>query len=140
MQQPTGKLKVKDPLQEEPDELVHFRREWLAELEKKKSSNGAATASPDAVVSERRPFVTQSSAGKPGFPWSASGPSSQNIPGHPFALSNAAISSIEHSNILPRSNSSALNIYRQAVDHEQRGELDDALLLYRQAFRMVRRV
>jgi len=31
----------------------------------------------------------------------------------------------------------ALTTYRQAVEHEQRGQLDDALVLYRQAFRMV---
>ena len=31
----------------------------------------------------------------------------------------------------------ALTIYRQAVEHEQHGQLDDALVLYRQAFRMV---
>ena len=31
----------------------------------------------------------------------------------------------------------ALTVYRQAVEHEQGGRLDDALVLYRQAFRMV---
>ena len=32
---------------------------------------------------------------------------------------------------------SALNIYRRAVAHEQRSELDQAILLYRQAFHLV---
>ena len=32
---------------------------------------------------------------------------------------------------------SALDVYRRAVQHEQRGELDDALRSYRQAFNLV---
>ena len=32
---------------------------------------------------------------------------------------------------------SALDVYRRAVQHEQRGELDDALRSYRQAFSLV---
>lgn len=31
----------------------------------------------------------------------------------------------------------ALDVYRRAVQHEQRGELDDALRSYRQAFNLV---
>jgi F-box protein 9 len=145
MQQP--KLKAKEPSEdEEPQELAHFRREWLAELLKKKTDTGTATA-----TSIGGPPVTEASAVKlsrdlwPSFaaPQNYPGPSSQTIAGRPSALSNVSISSssIEHSSTpLPRTISSAINIYRQAVEHEQRGDLDDALLLYRQAFRMVRRV
>ena len=124
---------------EEPQELAHFRREWLAELQKKKIGTNIATATPLVPAVIEAP-VTQASAVR--IPWPASalaqdysGPSNA---GHPFALPNGSISS-SSTTPLPRSVKSALKAYRQAVEHEQRGELDDALILYRQAFRMVRR-
>jgi F-box protein 9 len=44
-------------------------------------------------------------------------------------------SSPHHSGVF-RSRNDALEVYSRAVKHEQAGELDDALRLYRQAFRM----
>lgn len=145
MQQP--KLKVTEPSEdEEPQELARFRREWLAELLQRKTRTGVSTTSQDPVISGP---VTPSQAGAVSpsrDPWPTSvgsqnyqGPSSQTIASHPSSFSNVSISSssIEHRTTpLPRHVSSALNVYRKAVEHEQRGELDEALLLYRQAFRM----
>jgi F-box protein 9 len=141
---PTGKAPSEDD--DEPQELARFRREWVAELQKKTDIHSAAPTSYDPTNVTQPPIAVN-----PRWePWSTSaapqnypGPSSRTITGQPSALSNVSISSssIERGAApLPRTVSSALNVYRQAVEHEQRGELDDALLLYRQAFRTVRRV
>ena len=52
----------------------------------------------------------------------------------PEQSSNPEASSPYHSGIF-RSRNDALEVYGKAVKHEQAGELDDALRLYRQAFR-----
>jgi F-box protein 9 len=52
----------------------------------------------------------------------------------PEQSSTPEASSAHHSGVL-RSRNNALEVYGRAVKHEQAGELDDALRLYRQAFR-----
>jgi F-box protein 9 len=52
----------------------------------------------------------------------------------PEQSSTPEASSPHHSNVF-RSRNDALEVYSRAVKHEQAGELDDALRLYRQAFR-----
>lgn len=64
----------------------------------------------------------------------------QQDPAEPAAAlpeqpSTPEASSPHHSGIF-RSRNDALEVYSRAVKHEQAGELDDALRLYRQAFRM----
>ncbi|KDR80711.1 hypothetical protein GALMADRAFT_91284 [Galerina marginata CBS 339.88] len=73
------------PDKEENPELVRFRAEWLAELQKRKAASTSGNVVPSAS---------------------------------------------------PQTPVSALNVYGRAIEHEQRSELDQALLLYRQAFRL----
>jgi F-box protein 9 len=133
MQQPEPKKTSSED--DEPQELARFRREWLAELQKKKQTDPTGVTQPVAVKQRWKPWAA--SAAPQNYP----GPSAQTLTGRPSTLPNVSISSssVERGiTPLPRTVSSALNVYRQAVEHEQRGELDDALLLYRQAFRTVR--
>jgi len=115
------------PGEEEPSELVKFREEWLAELRRRK-------ASPDTNV--------PASVGTPDIPSIPTDSGTSKVPGpsHPLPATHPALSRGE---ILPQSHVSttlenALSFYRQAVEHEQRSDLDQALQLYRQAFRLVR--
>ncbi|KAF8634601.1 hypothetical protein AX17_004190 [Amanita inopinata Kibby_2008] len=115
-------------------ELERFRREWRAEVQRRKALSQAAAAPISSVKSS----VAQA------------GPSSNLIPGivaatqkhlherpAPASASTASSQRV-HVNATSPSQSllSALQIYRQAIQHEQQGELDNALVLYRQAFRM----
>ena len=109
--------KAKGPSEEEePQELARFRREWLAELQKKKTDTSSSVLSgpPEPVTAKTgvlriKPYGNLSpvSAAPQKYP----GPSSQTISGHPSALSTVSSSSIERGPIpLPRTISSALNI------------------------------
>ena len=110
------------PPGEEPSELVKFREEWLAELRGRKDTPIVSVpASVDIPI--------------PDFGTSNLSPG----PSHPLPTSHPALSQGE---ILPQPHASttlenALSFYRQAVEHEQRSDLDQALQLYRQAFRLV---
>ena len=119
----------KPPGEEEPSELVKFREEWLAELRRRKASSDtnvpASVVIPD-IPSIPTDFGTSNVPNSPG-------------PSHPLPAAHPALGGGE---ILSQSNVStnletALSIYRQAVEHEQRSDLDRALQLYRQAFRLV---
>ena len=114
------------PGEEEPSELVKFREEWLAELRRRKASS-------DTNV--------PASVGTPDIPSIPTDSGTSKVPGpsHPLPATHPALSRGE---ILPQSHVSttlenALIFYRQAVEHEQRSDLDQALQLYRQAFRLV---
>jgi hypothetical protein len=95
----------------EPDELVRFREQWKAEVRQKQAqgppSSTRYTDAPTASDTDIQP-----------------GPFSQTISGVP--VPHPAPS---HAN---SSLGSAVELYRTAVRHEQRSELDDALRLYRQ--------
>jgi len=124
--------------EEEPSELARFRAEWRAELESRKRSQPKAGQAPGI---ETVP---------------APGPSSSKATGLPFVFpvlrpkeqgtSSANTFNGPHPGIAPdgrvinpmgtRALDNALRIYRQAVFHEQAGDLDEALSLYRQAFRV----
>ncbi len=102
----------------QPDtvELAHFREQWKAEVQSRKRPSAVATAQqgpsePSRLHSVALPVATQKT------------PDSKRV------HVNTAVPS---QNLL-----SALQIYRDAIQREQNGELNDALLLYRQAFRMV---
>ncbi|KAF8159469.1 hypothetical protein B0H34DRAFT_703607 [Crassisporium funariophilum] len=124
---------VDSPEAVELPELSRFREEWLAELERRKVeasgsppvSSGANAISGSSQVTEG-PLspVRQNFARSPVVP-----AHSRTLPSSHPALNNHSFAS---STILEN----ALKIYRQAVEHEQRSELDQALLLYRQAFRL----
>lgn len=93
----------------EPEELVRFREAWKAEVQQKKGRRDPAQSTDDSDDK-----VTP-----------LAGPSSEQIAGNPTLHS-----------VGPPALKSAIELYRQAVDHEQAGRLDDALRLYRSAFRM----
>ena len=116
-------------------ELARFRHEWLAELQRRKAgtvsgTNTAASTSPDSsqpqsskrngsaleATSSQRPVLGH-----------------RNLTTHPALDEHGRTTSSSSSKVLE----SALKIYRRAVVHEQRSELDQALLLYRQAFHLV---
>jgi F-box protein 9 len=116
----------KPPGEEEPSELVKFREEWLAELRRRKDSSDTNVPAFVGIPDIPSDFGTSHVPNSPG-------------PSHPLPATHPALSRGE---ILPQSNVSttlenALSFYRQAVEHEQRSDLDQALQLYRQAFRLV---
>ncbi|KAG5723678.1 F-box only protein 9 [Termitomyces sp. T112] len=125
--------------EEETNELKRFRQEWLAELRSRKAAasagaSGTSTIRNDAEeVNSPHQSSSKAAAEAPGIPGAlphAIGPSSQVIAGSYTPSIYLAATS------LPQKLGSALNVYRRAVEREQSGDLDDALLLYRQAFRM----
>lgn len=123
---------LKPPGEEEPSELVKFREEWLAELRRRKDNPVGSDTNVPASVGILVSSDIPSDFGTSNVPTSP-GPSRTLSTTHP-ALSRGEI--------LPQSHASttlenALSFYRQAVEHEQRSNLDQALLLYRQAFRLV---
>lgn len=133
MYRATAKGPAKEsPPSEDPAELARFREEWKADLARhlqqarkvppqeekppdipQGTSRDAPPSSPPAF--RRRPTITAEKR-----PEIASGPTVQRV---------------LEANLSPQQ-SKALNIYRRAVIHEQNSELDEALRLYRQAFRL----
>ena len=106
----------------EPEELVRFRQDWLRELEQPND--------------KRRPGLDHDrSASTIGSAPPASKPdhseSSQTIAGGPTASS---LQTTRDTTVQTRA--LAIDTYCRAVEAERRSQLDDALRLYRQAFRM----
>ncbi|ESK96528.1 hypothetical protein Moror_7036 [Moniliophthora roreri MCA 2997] len=112
---------------EETEELRQFREAWKAEVKKKKlegkQAQPAQVPTSDAVPSSSsaplRPAVAP-----PSDPLSI-----------PEDVTPPKVDVSDARQLSKEVTSPAVSIYRQAVLHEQRGELDEALLLYRQAFR-----
>jgi F-box protein 9 len=112
----------------EPEELVRFRRDWLRELEQ---ANARRRPEPDHLQTPTIP--SPASVSKPNYTEQQPGPSSQTIAGGP----TASLLQASHGTTVPtRSLTSAIDTYRRAVEFERQSRLDDALQLYRQAFRM----
>ncbi|KAG7445001.1 uncharacterized protein BT62DRAFT_933415 [Guyanagaster necrorhizus] len=104
------------PLVEDSEELKRFRAEWKAEVEHRK-----------AIAEPNIKGIVDNSEHKPALnlpQHTLSPPTKPQL--HVSALSNVPLSEAQ---------GSALAVYRSAVAHEQRGDLDEALRLYRQAFR-----
>ncbi|KAF9466103.1 hypothetical protein BDZ94DRAFT_1158574 [Collybia nuda] len=119
------------PPEEEPAELARFRAEWLAEL-RKRNSGDTIIPSLESEIN----LKVESSTIPEIPPISSSSPESEG-PGPSITLPYVSSAAVRGGSApLPPALGTALNIYRRAVNHEQRSELDDALLLYRQAFRM----
>ncbi len=107
---------MQQPPVEDSEELKRFRAEWKAEVEHRK-----------AVTEPNAKDVVDNSEHKPVHHLPLPTPSSPTKPQHRVsALSHAPPSEAQ---------GSALAVYRSAVAHEQLGDLDVALRLYRQAFR-----
>ncbi|KAJ8095292.1 hypothetical protein PM082_010515 [Marasmius tenuissimus] len=122
---------------EETDDLKRFREAWREEVRTRKGGPGAGSSkshdnttlrTSEDVGSDRATAVLPSIPGLllPSVKEAASGRSEEDT--RPTSHLAAAIAS--NSTASP-----AVAIYRQAVVHEQKGELDEALQLYRQAFR-----
>ena len=141
---------VKTPSKEENDtvELARFRQEWLAELHLRKAElPGTVTTSRTAFPAESTQQPALSATKDPTghiFKENESSPvatfsrevvpNRRNLATHPALNEDGRIApSFQISKALE----SALNIYRRAIAHEQQGELDQAIRLYRQAFQLV---
>jgi F-box protein 9 len=147
---PTSPSTAKVHSKDEPDttELARFRQEWLAELHWRKAEGtvtGTGTAATSiSAKSTQRSQSPISGAKEPigrtikeneSALSGQAGASRRNLATHPALDEDGRIaSSFQISKALEL----ALSLYRRAVAHEQRSELDQALLLYRQAFRLVR--
>lgn len=115
--------------EQEPEELVRFREQWRKELERKR-------AQPASVDEDQATTPTVSSSGTASqavYTQQQPGPSSHTIAGAPTASS---LQTSHGTTAMTPGLTSAIALYRRAVQHEQQSELDDALRLYRQAFRM----
>ena len=109
----------KDVLNEESEseELRIFRQQWLQELRGRKQAD---------VVGSTPSLRIPPNVGE-------SGDLTTRRNDHPLVRNGV----IQGEDDMPSSLKKALDFYRCAVSHEQAGELDEALLLYRQAFRLV---
>ena len=105
------------------DELSRFRREWIEEVHKKKAApeQTAIPPSPESPKAKKPP------AKKSKIP-----ATTDSVPvAHPALAKDGSVHPVDPT--LQK----ALVSYREAIEHEQKGNLDEALALYRQAFRQV---
>jgi F-box protein 9 len=143
---PSTAKAVETSSKEEDDtaELARFRQEWLAELHRRKAGvTSTGTTSAESTQQSQPPLSGTKDSGqifkenKSSLEATSSRevvPSRLNLAKHPALNEDGRIPpSFQTSKVLE----SALKFYRRAVTHEQRRELDQALLLYRQAFHLV---
>ena len=124
--------------EEDPEELVQFREQWRKELEQSFRKANEEQGNNDSLSNTSRPSAQTSTATEP-----SEGTSSQTVKHPGFSKGAIPAISLQHrshgtTNLASNSlvnMSPAVEIYRLAVQHEQRSELDVALRLYRDAFR-----
>ncbi|KAK4685981.1 F-box protein 9, partial [Tremellales sp. Uapishka_1] len=107
------------------EELVKFRQEWKQEVLSKKNGAGAGPSSrkevsPSKAAKRTSPLPTMSSL-LPDLDEIQPGPSRPKIPSKQPAL---------------KEKESAVQLYAKAVENEQSGRLNEALMLYRKAFKL----
>ncbi|KAJ7066540.1 hypothetical protein C8F01DRAFT_1123642 [Mycena amicta] len=119
------------------DELARFREEWKREVEQRR--NPEPQGLPSSSGKSRR--IQQITADFDGLslehsaePEPLPGPSSEIVSGPATVFTPT--SAFFNPSAIPASARNALAVYRRAVQHEQKGELDAAVALYRQAFRL----
>ncbi|KAH7921300.1 hypothetical protein BV22DRAFT_1038818 [Leucogyrophana mollusca] len=125
---------------EEPEELVRFREAWRAEVKQRRGVHPepkpqTAVSPPNETTAPTSVSVTKTDHGVGivrGGPNLHPGPSSHTIAGAPTVPVHASHGQSRLSPAFGR----AIEVYRSAVNHEQRSQLDEALRLYRQAFRL----
>ena len=106
------------PQAEPDDELERFRREWKQDLARK----GKAENVPQEAGSVRPPPVTRPASPVKTSPKTSPKATFQSLANKP-------------SNVVdPQQH--ALQLYTEAVEHEQAGKLNEALILYRKAFKL----
>ncbi|TFK29703.1 hypothetical protein FA15DRAFT_663871 [Coprinopsis marcescibilis] len=123
---------------EEPEELARFRNEWRAEVQRKKALEGHGKGKePETQLqadSELKPANLSASINRPPprIANTATSSAAQPVERHPVIVDGDMAAVVTASGRLKN----ALDIYKQAIFHEQKGELDSALVRYRQAFRL----
>ncbi|OSD04808.1 hypothetical protein PYCCODRAFT_1363596 [Trametes coccinea BRFM310] len=118
---------------DEPEELVRFRQQWLEEVRSKKKAPQDPSSAPSAASSSTAILEASTQPRSPTAPHIAQRrPSHDATAPHPAVKKPPPVAPPAFGPSLQR----AVEVYRKAVQHEQRGELDDALRLYRTAFRM----
>ena len=146
---PSTAKAVESTSKEEDDtaELARFRQEWRAELDRRRKaelSTGTTGISAESTQQSSPPLsATKDSTGqifKENYSSLGATPSREVVPSRRNLATHPALN--KDGRMAPpfqpsKSLESALNIYRRAVSHEQRSELDQAILLYRQAFQLV---
>ncbi|KAJ7696586.1 hypothetical protein B0H17DRAFT_1158661 [Mycena rosella] len=134
------------PVNADPvEELARFREEWKREVQQRLNA-GPTPATPrqgpppnartrQLQLSELDYDIPEDTSSGTATPHPHPGPSSETISGSPTLPATSGYFNAS-SNVIPVGVRHALVIYKRAVEHEQSGELDKALALYRQAFRM----
>lgn len=120
----------------EREELARFREEWKAEV--MRNRRGPATVTRRDQPKQPAPqAVPEKDSESTSPPVHAHSPRLTVDPTTVAPSLSAASSSKDPASLpLPPKLRKAVEIYEQAVLHEQRSELDEALRLYRQAFRL----
>ncbi|EIW79397.1 hypothetical protein CONPUDRAFT_127505 [Coniophora puteana RWD-64-598 SS2] len=113
--------------------LARFREEWKQEVRQRKEQvENTENAPPPQASSSKAPETDDSARPQPTSPE----PKRAYIrPGQPSATHSAAYTSQSASH-LTSAQIRAIEVYRNAVRHEQQSNLDEALRLYRNAFRL----
>lgn len=132
------------------DELERFRQEWRAEVKGRRGVDvGPSKRRTDAKVQEDTVMPQRSGLGaSPVLEFrpatspkaritSPSAPTS-SLPDllHEGSPSHLKSPQAGPSRVKPRSKQTAVDLYAEAVEHEQAGQLNDALMLYRRAFKI----
>lgn len=120
----------------ESEELVRFRQQWLQEVRQKKGQPSSTTspAGPPPSATASASNEEQARPQSPPAHRTAHRRMSHDAPSPPASVRKPATPSAvaQFSPALLR----AVEVYSTAVQHEQRSELNEALRLYRTAFRM----
>ena len=111
---------------QDSDELLRFRQAWRAEVGRRLAQTQKANKKSLATPGETKPVTKTALEETPAesSPRPAAGPSYTRT--HHSGVSVASSQKL----------SSAIELYRLAVQFEQEGNLDNALIQYRQAFRL----
>lgn len=119
--------------QADSEELARFRQEWLEEVRGKHKTQ----SSQDAVPPSSSPSTSNGQTQPQSPPGHRAGQrrTSYDTTSPPPAARKPATSTTPAATFGPALQR-AVEVYRKAVQHEQKSELDDALRLYRTAFRM----
>jgi F-box protein 9 len=115
-------------IEQEPEELARFRQAWKAELQQRKTSISSSADAFDSSSGHDAESQAGSSTSTIVPVTAAHVVHKHHTPHtHTFIGQERITGEVSHPSV---------SIYRNAVDHERRGDLDKALALYRQAFRM----
>lgn len=128
------------------DELERFRQEWRAEVKGRRRIDGtsfvpqASTLRSAGKVSEARasPVLEFRPATSPQKSTKSPIAATTSLPDSTFGRSPSKTNAAEAgpSRVKARPQQTAVELYAEAVENEQSGQLNDALMLYRKAFKI----